>query len=195
MSEESTRIYVKNGNKELELKGSQSFVSDKFEELLDKFEFSRVDQNKVEQKSDKTPKEQEGSINNDKLKPILKELEMTESNFLRSFEVDEELPPRVLEGDKVPGGSDRDLMENGALILATLWRKCYGKEWISGSEMKEALNNSHLPNEHFGDVYKRSSFSKHFKEKGERKGKKIKVNRRGMDEAIEIMKEIAVEEK
>ena len=126
-------------------------------------------------------------IENDILRPLLERLDVPEEDFIRTFEVAEDVNPRILAPEKVSGETKSERMLNAALVLSTIWQDCYGEEWLKSSVLSDALEQSGL-----GDrtdyIYNQDDWQKYLNKNGQGRGTKIKPTRLGEDKAEKLIK-------
>lgn len=134
--------------------------------------------------NEESSKKQE--IENDMLRPLLERVNVSEGDFIRTFEVAEEVTPRILTPEQLSGETKSEKMLNAALILSTIWQDCYGEEWLKSSDLSDALEQSGL-----GDrtdyIYNQDDWQKLLNKNGQGRGTKIKPTRLGEDRAEELI--------
>jgi hypothetical protein len=125
-------------------------------------------------------------VENDMLQPLLERLDVSEGDFIRTFEVAEDVTPRILAPEELSGETKSEQMLNAALILSTVWQDCYGREWLKSSDLSDALEQSGL-----GDrtdyIYNQDDWQRLLNKNGQGRGTKIKPTRLGEDRAEELI--------
>ncbi|MFC7215161.1 hypothetical protein ACFQO4_13880 [Saliphagus sp. GCM10025334] len=130
------------------------------------------------------------TISREILRPLLKEIDVSEDEFIRVFEVDEEVTPRILTSDDIPGETKGEKILNASLILTTIWQECYGEKWMKTSELSDSLEQSGLSNR-TDYIYNQENWQAMFNKDGEKRGTKLRVTRLGKDKAEELMETLA----
>lgn len=134
--------------------------------------------------------EEQNDIENEMLRILLERVEISEDNFIRTFEVAKDVKPRILVPEEVPGETKSERMLNAALVLSTIWQDCYEEEWLKSSDLSDALEQSGL-----GDrtdyIYNQDNWQKLLNKGGQGRGTKIKPTRLGEDKAEELIETMA----
>lgn len=141
-----------------------------------------------EDEMDHTDKKEseELKVDNEFLRPILEEVGIEEEKFVRLFEVHEDVTPRILDADKLPGDSPGKKIMNASALILTLWQECYDETWMKTSELSDALEQSSL-SDRTDYIYNQDNWKSLFDRDGEGRGTKLRVTRLGKDRSEDLM--------
>lgn len=128
-------------------------------------------------------------VENEMLRPVLRETNIDEESFIRVFEVHKDVTPRILNTEILPGDSPGKMVLNASAILLTLWQECYDETWMKSSDLSDTLEQSGI-SDRTDYIYNQSNWQSLFDKQGEGRGTKLRVTRLGKDEGVALMKEM-----
>lgn len=125
-------------------------------------------------------------VENKMLRPLLESLDVSEDDFIRTFEVAEDVTPRILAPEKVPGETKSEKFLNAALVISKIWQDCYGEPWLKSSELSDSIEQSGL-GERTDYIYSQDGWQRLLNKEGQSRGTKIQPTRLGEDKAEEVI--------
>lgn len=131
----------------------------------------------------------EVEIENEMLRPILERVEIGEDEFMRTFEVHEDITPRILTPEDVPGESVGEKILNASLVLTTIWQDCYDEQWMKTSDLSTALEQSGMK-DRVDYIYNQKNWKSLFNKEGKSRGTKLRITRLGKDKADDLIKKM-----
>lgn len=169
--------------------------------LSDSPEEGSEDKSRNREKTDNAPlsqytskadgeKSSSDTIENEMLRSLLGDVNVSEDDFIRTFEAHEDVAPRILKPDLVPGETKGERILNASLVITTICQECYNKNWMKTSELSNSLEQSGLSSR-TDYIYNQDNWQSLLNKDGEKRGTKLRVTRLGKDKAEELIKSMA----